>query len=483
MPSSLKEKAAKGLFWTGLSNGLQQLLQAFFGIFLARLLTQGDYGMVGYLTIFTNVAVALQEAGFRTALINKKDITHADYNSVFWFSLLMGIGLYIILSLSAPLIARFYQNQADLIPLCRYVFLGIIFSSLGTAQGAYLFKNLLIKQQSLAVTIAIAVSGAVGVIMAWNGMAYWGIATQSLLFSFLLTLFCWIFSPWRPTLHIDFRPIRGMFKFSCKILFTNIITQINNNLFSLILGRYYNKKVLGSYTQATKWNDIGHNFITGMVKNVSQPVFVKADIGIDYQKRVFRKMLRFTAFLAFPAMFGLSFIAKEFITIAITTKWLYSAQLLQILCIGGAFIPISNLYYNLIISRGKSNIYMWCTLVLAVIQLATALCLSPYGVVTMIKVYVLINIAWVLVWHYFTWRLIGISLLEALRDTAPFALSAAGSIALVYLCLQPVHNIYLLMPLKIVAVAVLYSLIMKLSHAVVFEECVQYILKKGHHKD
>ena len=53
---SLKEKTAKGLFWGGLSNGLQQLLNLVFGIFLANLLTPDDYGMVGMLTIFSLIA-------------------------------------------------------------------------------------------------------------------------------------------------------------------------------------------------------------------------------------------------------------------------------------------------------------------------------------------------------------------------------------------------------------------------------------------
>ena len=53
---SLKEKTARGLFWGGLSNGVQQLLNLFFGIFLARILNAEDYGMVGMLSIFSLIA-------------------------------------------------------------------------------------------------------------------------------------------------------------------------------------------------------------------------------------------------------------------------------------------------------------------------------------------------------------------------------------------------------------------------------------------
>ena len=43
MSESLKEKTAKGLFWGGFSNGIQQLLNLFFGIFLARLLNAESF--------------------------------------------------------------------------------------------------------------------------------------------------------------------------------------------------------------------------------------------------------------------------------------------------------------------------------------------------------------------------------------------------------------------------------------------------------
>lgn len=119
---SLKDKTAKGLFWGGVSNGVQQILALLFGIFLSRILSPGDYGMVGMLTIFTGFANALQESGFSAALTNKLDIKHEDYNSVFWFNIVVGIGLYVILFFSAPLIAVFF-DQPDLLWVSRIVFL------------------------------------------------------------------------------------------------------------------------------------------------------------------------------------------------------------------------------------------------------------------------------------------------------------------------------------------------------------------------
>ena len=138
--SSLKEKTAKGLFWGGFSNGLQQLLNLLFGIFLARLLTRADYGMVGMLAIFTQIASTLQEGGFISALTNRKQACHRDYNAVFWFSTSCSVVLYLVLWLAAPLIADFFHTP-ELVPLARFTFLGFVIASLSIAPRAILFKN------------------------------------------------------------------------------------------------------------------------------------------------------------------------------------------------------------------------------------------------------------------------------------------------------------------------------------------------------
>ena len=155
---SLKEKTAKGLFWGGFSNSLQQLLNLTFGIFLARLLSREDYGMVGMLSIFSLIAGSLQESGFIAALANRKEVGHKDYNAVFWFSSAVGFTLYALLFFCAPLIAEFSGNPA-LTPLARYSFLGFFLSSMATAQSAYLFRNLMVKQRAVSTLVSLIVSG------------------------------------------------------------------------------------------------------------------------------------------------------------------------------------------------------------------------------------------------------------------------------------------------------------------------------------
>ena len=476
MSESLKDKTAKGLLWGGISNGIQQLLNLFFGIFLARLLTPDDYGMVGMLSIFTLIAGSIQESGFTAALANKKDIKHEDYNAVFWFSISTSLCIYTLLFFCAPLIARFF-NQPELTSLARYSFIGFVISSTGVAQNAYMFRNLMVRQKAQSVIIGLLVSGTIGVTLAYHGYSYWGIATQSLTYVTTVMTCYWFFSPWRPTFHFNLKPLRGMISFSSKMLATNIFNHLNNNIFSIILGKFYSEKEVGFYNQANKWNYMGHSLVSGMINGVAQPVLAQVADDKERQLRVFRKMMRFTAFVSFPAMFGLSLIAPELITIAITDKWIESAQILQLLCISGAFIPIIALCSNLVISKGKSNIYMWNTIVLGLLQLLVMCTIYPYGIQTMIITYISINIAWLLVWHYFVWREIRYRFIHLLMDILPFTFIAGGVMITTYYLTLSFSNIYLLFACKIMIAGVLYLLVMWLSGTKTFKESLKYLKK------
>ena len=373
---SLKDKTAKGLFWGGVSNGVQQLLNLLFGIFLARLLTPADYGMVGMLTVFSALASILQEGGFISALTNRKKTEHKDYNAVFWFSLLMGTSLYTLLYICAPLIADFYQ-QPQLTSLARLSFLSFLISSTNVAPRAFLFKQLRTKENAIISFCSLTISGIIGIVLAYKGFAYWGIATQTIAFTTGTTILSYYFSGWKPSLHIDFTPIKEMIGYSSKLIVTHTFQIINNNLFSILLVKFYNEKEVGYFNQANKWSTMGYTTINGMLTSVAQPVLSTLSDDKERQLNALRKMLRFTAFVSFPAMFGLSFTSQELIVLAVTDKWLPSANIMQILCIGGAFIPFSGLFSQLMLSRGHSSIYMWNTIALSLSQLFGAYLLYP----------------------------------------------------------------------------------------------------------
>ncbi|MDR0988984.1 MAG: lipopolysaccharide biosynthesis protein [Prevotellaceae bacterium] len=481
MPASpsLKQRTARGLLWGGISNGSQQLLNVLFGILLARMLTADDYGLIGELLIFSALAGTLQESGFTLALANRKEVRHEDYNAVFWFSLGVGTLLYLLLFFCAPLIAAFY-GQPELVPLSRYLFLGFLISSTGAAQNAYLFRNLMVKQRALAQLPALALSGCVGVGMVWYGYSYWGLATQMLLYITFTNVALWFYSPWRPTLQLNFRPLGELFGFSSKLLLTNLFLQLNNNLLSSMLGKLFTKSDVGYYTQSAKWNTQAFSLINGMIGGVAQPVLAEVSADAGRQRAVFRKMLRFAAFLSFPLMLGLALVAREFIVIAITDRWLACVPLLQMLCVWGAFMPVVTLYTNLLLSGGRSTLYMWNIIAQSLLQLLGLLLIHPYGLHAMVALFVGINVGWLLIWHFFVWRSIGLRLREALTDVLPFCLLALLAMAGAWLLTRSISNLYLLLIAKMAVAALLYVVLMRVSRAAIFRESLQYLRSRNH---
>lgn len=481
--SALKEKTAKGLAWSSAGNVLQLVLGAVFGIFLARLLNRSDYGMVGMLNIFTLIASTLQDSGFRTALANRKEIRHEDYNAVFWFNISVSLCIYLVLFFLAPFITDFYRQSqyagsydlSELTPLARFTFLGFVAASLGTAHNAYLFRTLQVKQKMIITLSSTLLSCILGITMAYSGFAYWALSAQGVAFTTCNTVLFWYFSKWHPTLPVSFHPLKTMFGFSSKLLINDICANISNNLLAVITGRFYSVTDVGDYSQANKWTYMGTNMLTGITKEVAQPVLRDVADERDRHRRVFRKMLRFTAFIAFPATFGLAFVAQEFLFITITDKWAASVPIMQILCIGAFAYPIQNLCQNLVVTKGHSDLIMWNTILIGMVQIVTALLCHPYGILPMVCCNTGINVCWLLVWFYFVKRETGLPLHEALLDMLPYAGLSALSVLGASFLVAFFSNIYLIFTLKIIFTALLYLFFMWLCGSSIFKECMQFV--------
>ena len=479
MAGGLKEKAARGFLWGGLNNGAVQVLGALFGIFLLRLLSPSDYGKIAMLTVFANLASTLQESGFMAALCNLKNPTHRDYNAVFWFNIMMGGSLYLLLYLCAPLIADFYHD-ADLLWLSRYMFLGFFITSFGTVQRAWLFRNMMNKQTCIIAIVSLVVSNVVGILMAWLGYAFWGLATQSLLFVSCMVLMNWYYSPWRPSLHIDLRPAWQMFGFSSRLLLTNVVNTLSSNAFSFLLGKFYGAHSAGVYGNARKWDDMCSSSINGMLTGVAQPVMAQVRDNRERSRQVFRKMLRFVSFVSFPCMFGIGLISREFLLIFTGPKWEESAYLLSLLSIYGAVFPLLTLYGQMVISQGRSNINMYSTMALSSLILLGLVLLHSYGLYVMVFYFIGINVAWLFVWQYFAYRLIGLRLWEALSDVLPFLLLSAACMALTWWITRPIESLWPLLLAKVVLAAVFYVTAIWISGARIMRESVDYLLHRHH---
>ncbi len=475
---SLKDKTAKGLFWGGVSNGVQQLLNLLFGLVLARILNAADYGMVGMLAIFSAIASTIQESGFTAALTNRREVRHEDYNAVFWFSSLTGLVFYCLLFLLAPLIADFY-GKPELVLLSRILFLGFLLGGIGIAPNAFLFKNLMVKERAKIDIISLLSSGTIGIALALNGFAYYGLAVQTTTYIGVGALLKFFYSPWKPTWSFSIIPLREMITFSSKLILVNITTQVGNNIFSVILGKFYNERQVGYYTQGNKWMGMGYSQILGMITNVAQPVFSQVRDEPERAVHVLRKMFRFGAFLSFPLLLGLAFVAKEFIVLAVGEKWLPSVPFLQLFCIWGAFGFMSYLYTNVLIAFGKSTIYLTGNVIVLACQLIAVLLFSYWGIYYMVIAYVCVNLLTLLLWHKFVSVLINITVSQIFRDICPYLAVSILSCLIAWSSgnLLVMGNISTFV-YKIVVFAFVYIGILWACGSVLLKDSVNFLLKR-----
>lgn len=475
---TLKEKTAKGLAWGAIANGGMQVLNLAIGIVLGRLLLPSDYGIVGVLSIFIVLAPVLSGSGFSNALINSKP-TANDYNSVFWFNVTVSIVCYVVLFFCAPLIARFF-NQPVLVPLSRLLFLGFVISASGMAYSAYLVKNMMNREMAIISLTALTVSGCVGIVLAKLEQGAWSLAWQQLTYIAMIMAGRLWYVPWHPVLRFDAAPIRRMFRFSFNLLLTSVASTISQQLLTVVFGRLFAANAVGNYTQANKWSNMGSQFVSGNLQQIVQPVLVSVRDEQSREQQVFRKMLRFTSFLSFPCLFGLAIVSREFILVSIGEKWTDSIPLLQIICVGAAFLPFYALYQNLAISHGRSNVYLWLTIGQIACQLAVVFLFHRYGLHVMVMAFTALSILWLGVCHGFTHRLIGLRLIDVLKDVVPFLLITLMVMAVTYMATSFLQSLWALLLSRILVAAVLYYVVMQVLHVTIFRECMQFVKKALH---
>ena len=268
-----------------------------------------------------------------------------------------------------------------------------------------------------------------------------------------------------------------MFRFSSKVLITNMLTVISQNVLTFIFGKMLPISAVGLFNQANKWNTMGSSLVSKTMEQVAQPVLASVSDEEGRQERVFRKMLRFTSFLSFPLMFGLALVAYEFILLTIGPKWEESVVLLQILCVSGACLPLHTLYQNAVISNGRSDLFLRLVALQIILQITIALCLTPFGITTVVIAFSALSVLLTFMWHLALQRIRRISLKEALSDTLPFAIIALGCMAVTGLLTTWTSVLWLRLLLRVVIAALLYLGIMKLLRVKTLDECLAFIFK------
>ena len=283
------------------------------------------------LAIFIAVAQSLIDSGFSQALIRKQDRTDVDNNTVFYFNIVVSALLYLILYVSAPFVADFYDTP-QLCTVMRVVCLGIVFNSFAVVQRALLTIRIDFKTQAKAALTAAAISGIVGIVMAWHGLGVWSLVVQQLLNLGVNTGLLWLLSKWRPRLVYSWLSFHELFAFGSKLLASGLLDTVYRNIYPIVIGKLFSASSLGHYTRAHQFSEFPSSNVTGIIQRVTYPVLCEIQNDDVRLANIYRKFLKLSAFVIFPLMAGLAAVAEPFVNIMLGSQWGFCGQLLQGIC-------------------------------------------------------------------------------------------------------------------------------------------------------
>lgn len=478
----MNNKILSGIAWKLLERfgvlGTQFVLQ----IVLARILSPEHYGVLSLMVIFTNLANIFVQSGLNTALIQNKDVTEEDYSSVFWVSLCISIGLYVLLFCAAPWIAEFY-DMPDIVAPFRVLALMLIPGAFNSVQLAKISREMDFKQVFRSNLVAIITSGVIGILLAYLGAGLWALVVQTLINVVIACIVMWFTVKWRPKLILDFRRIKVLFTFGWKLLVSSLLDTLYGDLSSLVIGKKYDSGTLGYYNRGKQFPQFVINAINSAVQSVMLPAMSAQQDNTRSVKLLMRNSMSMSAYIIFPMMTGLAAVAEPFIELLLTEKWLPCVPYMQIYCFALAFIPVHTCNLQTINAMGRSDLFLKLEIIkksYGILVLAWAVFCFDSPIIIAMTGLVTTWINW-FINSFPNKKLIQYTYMEQIRDVVPslvMSLLMCGCVLLVGLL--DLHPIILLIVQVTVGgvVYLLLSIIIKPEPFVMVLDLVKRVLNK-----
>lgn len=374
-----KTKVFSSLVWKLLERGGTQGIQFLIQIVLARLLAAEQFGTIAIVMVFINIAQVFVQSGFNTALIQKKDADDVDFSSVFYLSLALAGILYLIIFLSAPIIARFYKDDI-LVPVIRVLSLTLFFGTLNSIQNAYIARNLMFKKLFKSSLGAIIISGSFGLFAAYQGLGVWALVVQQLTNQMTISIIMWFTVKWRPKFIFSIARVKDLFSYGWKLLASSLLNTLYLEIRTLFIGRMYTSSTLGYYNRGQQFPKVIVSNIDGSIQSVMLPTLSAHQDDKKKVKDMMRRAIMTSSFLIFPMMIGMAVVAEPLVKIVLTDKWLPAVPFLQIFCISYALIPIHTANLQAINAMGRSDIFLRLEVVKKLLGLVILGISLPFGV-------------------------------------------------------------------------------------------------------
>ena len=476
----LKEKTIIGMIWSSIGKFGTMGLSFVSNLVLARLLMPEDFGCIGMLQVFIAISGILVTAGFGTALIQKKNPTHVDFSSVFYWNLAMSIVLYVILYLCGPIIANFYA-MPELCKVLRIQSLSLIILAFSAIQSCQLQKQLRFKELSVRNIVASLAGAICAIIMALCNCGVWSLVASSLVGSITNVLLLWKMSSWRPSWEFSFQSLKELFSFGGLMALSALVETIYFHIQSLIIGKLYSANDLGYFTQARKLESVPTETLSQIVNQVSFPIFATLQDDKEKLRYGVKKNIKAISYLNFPLMVLLIIIAKPLIILLYGAKWEPAILYFQILCISSMIYTLNTLNTNVIKSLGKGKTYFFLQLSKRLIGIILILIGTLFGIYGLLWACTIFGYVCFIINALVNKRTIQYGLWAQIKDVGGcYLLSLIIGAAVYFSCtLLPIH-MYLIMLIQIILYTGIYLLISKCLHMEGYSTYKTIIMERFH---
>ena len=441
MSDNLKSKTQQGLIWSFVERFATQGVQFIFGIILARLLSPDDYGIIAMPLVFLMLAQCLIDSGFSTALIRKSDLTDDDLSTAFYFNIGVGVVCYLALFFTSPLIADFY-NTPILADLLKVTALATLFNPLCSVQQAILTRKIDFKTQAVVSLSGAIVSGIVGLVMAYSGYGVWSLVCQQVGGYLIRTILLWVLGGWKPQHRWSWKSFHYLWGFGSKMLGSALLDTTYNNIYPIVIGKFFSANDLGNYTRAHQFASLPSSNVTGVLQRVTFPVLSSIQNEDERLARNYRKILKLSAFLIFPIMLLLSAVADPLIRVFLTDKWEGCIILLQIICFSMMWFPIHSINLNLLSIKGRSDLFFKLEICKKIVGVCVMCITIPQGIIWMVSGGIVTGMISLFINTYYTGKLINVGYLKQMGDLLPIFCVSLGMWILVHGSLLVTSNIY-----------------------------------------
>ena len=375
----LESKVAGGVAWSFMEKFLTMVIQMAVSIIVARQLMPDDFGIMAIMTFFTSVALTIVDSGFSQTLIRKTSPTDEEYRSVLYFNIIVAVILYLLFIAIARPLAMLYEAP-EIAHIAPVLFLVLPINAFCVVQTVMFTREFRFALLSKIVFSASLISGVVAVVMALTGWGIWSLVAQRLLMMGIKAVAFWSIRRWSSDARFSLAALRGMAPFSLRILATDLIASIYNNVAQLFIGKMHTTASLGYFSQAQKLKDLPVTSTMQAVQGVTYPALSKlSDDEVRFTEG-YRRILMLTAYLIFPVMAGLIAVAPDMFMLLLGEKWMPTVPYFEILALAGLVYPLSVVSYNILKVRSDGRIILRLEVVKRVIMTLILLYTIPRGV-------------------------------------------------------------------------------------------------------